>query len=139
MAYPMQSIALTTTATLNQDTHAETLIVINSTTGFTITMPAATGTGARYRFVQAVTVGSGTQVIAAAGTDVLMGTVAIATDIAGVTVPTTASSDKISFSGSTTGGLLGTYVELTDVASGKWLITGTLVSSGAEATPFSET
>lgn len=139
MAYPMQSITLTTTATLTQNNHAETLIIGNSTTGFTITLPAASGTGNRYKYVQNVTIGSGSMVLAAAGTDVLMGSIALATDIAGVTVPTTATSDKISMSGSTTGGVLGSTVTFTDVASGKWLVEGSLVSTGAEATPFSET
>jgi hypothetical protein len=139
MAYPLQMITLTSATTLKQDNHAETIVVMNSTTGFTITMPAATATGNKYKFVQNLTVGSGSQVIAALGTDVLMGAIAIATDVAGVTVPTTATSDKITFDGSTTGGLLGSTITLTDVASGKWLVEGSLVSTGAEATPFSAT
>jgi hypothetical protein len=139
MAYPLQMITLTSAATLKQDNHAETIVVMNSTTGFTITMPAATATGNKYKFVQNLTIGSGTQIIAALGTDILMGSIAIATDIAGVTCPTTATSDKITFDGSTTGGLLGSTITLTDVASGKWLVEGSLVSTGAEATPFSAT
>jgi hypothetical protein len=139
MAYPLQMITLTSAATLKQDNHAETIVVMNSTTGFTITMPAATATGNKYKFVQNLTIGSGTQIIAALGTDLLMGAIAIATDIAGVTVPTTATSDKISMGGSTDGGVLGSTITLTDVASGKWLVEGSLVSTGAEATPFSAT
>jgi len=139
MAYPLQMITLTTAATLTQDNHAETIVVMNSTTGFTITMPAATATGNKYKFVQNVTVGSGSQVIAALGTDILMGAIAIATDIAGVTCPTTATSDKITMDGATVGGVLGSTITLTDVASGKWLVEGSLVSTGAEATPFSAT
>jgi hypothetical protein len=139
MAYPLQMITLTSAATLKQDNHAETIVVMNSTTGFTITMPAATATGNKYKFVQNLTIGSGTQIIAALGTDILMGTIAIATDVAGVTCPTTATSDKISMGGSTDGGVLGSTITLTDVASGKWLVEGSLVSTGAEATPFSAT
>jgi hypothetical protein len=139
MAYPLQMITLTSAATLKQDNHAETIVVMNSTTGFTITMPAATATGNKYKFVQNLTIGSGTQIIAALGTDILMGAIAIATDVAGVTCPTTATSDKISMGGSTDGGVLGSTITLTDVASGKWLVEGSLVSTGAEATPFSAT
>jgi hypothetical protein len=139
MAYPLQMITLTSATTLKQDNHAETIVVMNSTTGFTITMPAATATGNKYKFVQNLTIGSGTQIIAALGTDILMGTIAIATDVAGVTCPTTATSDKISMGGSTDGGVLGSTITLTDVASGKWLVEGSLVSTGAEATPFSAT
>jgi hypothetical protein len=39
--------------------------------------------------------------------------------------------------GSTTGGLLGSRVVLTDVASTKWAVSGGLISTGTEATPFS--
>jgi hypothetical protein len=65
--------------------------------------------------------------------------VAIATDIAGVTCPTTATSDKITMNGSTSGGLAGSFLRLVDAKAGQWMVTGTLVSSGAEATPFSAT
>jgi hypothetical protein len=40
-------------------------------------------------------------------------------------------------SGSTTGGVRGSLVELQDVASGIWMVRGSLVSTGSEATPFS--
>jgi hypothetical protein len=139
MAYPMQIITTSSATTLSPERHGETLVVMASTTGFTVTMPSATGSGDRYRVAVSITVSSGNHVIAAAGTDVMMGAVMVATDIAGVTCPTTATSDKITMSGSTTGGVLGSYVDLQDVASGKWLVTGSLVSTGAEATPFSET
>jgi hypothetical protein len=39
--------------------------------------------------------------------------------------------------GSTQGGLVGSYVEVRDVATGVWSVTGALVASGAFATPFS--
>ena len=43
----------------------------------------------------------------------------------------------ITLNGSTTGGLLGSWVRLTDAITGKWMLEGFLNSSGAEATPFS--
>ena len=39
--------------------------------------------------------------------------------------------------GLTTGGVKGSYVDLQDVASATWLVSGRLVSTGVEATPFS--
>jgi hypothetical protein len=73
----------------------------------------------------------------AAGTNVMQGVLSIATDVAGVTCPTASDTDTITMSGSTTGGVRGSMVELQDVASGIWMVRGSLVSTGSEATPFS--
>ena len=40
-------------------------------------------------------------------------------------------------SGSTTGGVKGSWVKVTDVTSGIWMLEGFLISTGSEATPFS--
>ena len=40
-------------------------------------------------------------------------------------------------SGTTTGGLIGSYVQVTDIASGEYLVSAALVGSGTPATPFS--
>ena len=51
---------------------------------------------------------------------------------------TAASSDTITLNGTTTGGVnKGDWVELEDIASGIWGVTGLLTGSGTEATPFS--
>jgi hypothetical protein len=39
--------------------------------------------------------------------------------------------------GSTTGGLIGSYVQVTDLSTGYYLVQGSLVGSGTPATPFS--
>lgn len=131
-------IEITAATTLNDDAYAGRTINLNSTTGRIVTLPLATGSGATYTIFVGATVSSGSHVIRVApGTNVIQGTVSIATDIAGVTCPTAADSDTITLNGSTTGGLRGTLVELQDAASGIWMVRGSLVSSGAEATPFS--
>jgi hypothetical protein len=113
-------------------------VVLSAAAGLTVTLPASSGSFAKYRMVVATTVSSNSYIIQVAnGTDVFMGTVAVSTDIAGVTCPTTSTSDTVTMNGSTTGGILGSWIEVEDVASGKWAIRGGLVSSGAEATPFS--
>jgi hypothetical protein len=139
MAYVLQPITLTASATLNNDTHGLTTVRLSAAAGLTVTMPAATGSGDKYCFKVVTAVTSNSYVIAAAGTDILAGVVSIATDVAGVTCPTTATSDKISMNGGTTGGLAGSSVELEDSASGVWIVSGSLISTGAEATPFSAT
>lgn len=139
MAYVLQPITLTASATLNNDTHGLTTVRLSAAAGLTVTMPAATGSGDKYCFKVVTSVTSNSYVIAAAGTDILAGVVAIATDVAGVTCPTTATSDKLTMNGGTTGGLAGSSVELEDSASGVWIVSGSLISTGAEATPFSAT
>ena len=129
---------VTTATTLNRDVHAGRTINLNSATGRTITLPAATGSGATYTVVVGTTVTSGNHVIqVASASDVIQGVLSVSTDAAGVTIPTGTTSDTITMNGSTTGGLRGSMIELQDIASGIWAVRGSLVSTGAEATPFS--
>lgn len=128
--------AATLTATANL--HAGRLVTLNRAAGVTVTLPAALGTGDRYKFFVGTTVTSNANVIqAASAADSFGGVVGVATDAGGVNIPTAAASDTLSMNGSTTGGVLGSWVEFIDVAAGKWMVRGGLVSTGAEATPFS--
>jgi hypothetical protein len=131
-------ITITAATTLDDDAYAGRTINLNSATGRIVTLPAATGSGASYTIFVGTTVSSGSHVIrVASSADVIQGTVSIATDIAGVTVPTASDTDTITLSGSTTGGVRGSLLELQDIASGIWSVRGSLVSTGSEATPFS--
>jgi hypothetical protein len=133
-------ITISAATSLTRNVHGNGPVInLASTTGRTLTLPASTGKGDVYRVFIGTTVSSGNHVVAALGTDIIQGAISIATDIAGVTCPTTATTDKITMSGTTTGGVIGSYLELTDVKSGCWLVTGALVSTSTEATPFSET
>lgn len=136
MAY--KPLVLTASATLRADTHAGAVTRINAAAGLTLTLPAATGTGDVYIVEVGTTVTSNDYIIQVANaTDVMEGAVGVTTDAAGVVIPTAATSDTITMNGSTKGGLLGSQVVLQDVASGKWAVSGALVSTGTEATPFS--
>ncbi len=132
-------IAITAATTLSADAYAGRTINLNSATGRIVSLPAATGSGATYTIFVGTTVSSGSHVIAANGTDIIQGAIAVTTDAAGVVIPTAADSDKITMSGSTTGGVKGSLVVLQDVASGVWGVSGALVSTGTEATPFGAT
>lgn len=133
-----QPINVTASLTLDEDTHAGTVVNLSAAAGLTVTLPASTGKGAEYTLFVRTTVTSNNYVIQVAnGTDVMQGAVAVASDIAGVTCPTTTTSDTITMNGSTSGGIIGTTIRLKDVAAGFWSVSGFIVSSGAEATPFS--
>lgn len=126
------------TLTVTADQHAGRTITLNRAAGVTCTLPAATGTGNVYTFFTETTVTSNANVIqAASSSDIIQGGVAVSTDAGGVTILAAATSDTISQNGSTTGGVKGSWVRLTDVASGIFMCEGFLVSTGAEATPFS--
>ena len=133
-------IAVTASTTLSRDTHEGTTVVVNAAAGATLTLPASTGKGDEYTVFVGTTITSNNLIIKVANsTDIMQGVVGVATDIAGVTCPAASTSDTITMNGSTTGGVKGSYVVLTDVASGVWEVAGALVSTGTEATPFSAT
>lgn len=126
------------TLTLDYNDHNETVVTVNRAAGSTITLPASTGEGHCFKIFVGTTITSNSLIIRVANaTDVIQGTLAVTTDAAGVVIPTAATSDTITMNGSTTGGVIGSYVELTDVAAGFWAVRGGLVSTGTEATPFS--
>lgn len=133
------SVAASVTAatlTVTSDYNGQT-IPLNRAAGVTVTLPAATGTQAVYRFLIGTTIASNNAVIQVANaTDVMNGIASVGGSTASVfgTLP---ASDTITMNGSTTGGVAGSYVELKDVATGDWLVTAYLVGSGSPATPFS--
>ena len=131
-------LVLTASTTLRADTHAGAVSRVVAVAGATITLPASAGTGDVYTIECGATITSNNLIIAVANaTDVMEGAVSVASDIAGVTCPTTATSDTITMNGSTKGGVLGSFVVLQDVAAGFWKVSGALVATGTEATPFS--
>jgi hypothetical protein len=136
--------AATTALSMTLTTHGEKIVLINSNTTVanTFTLPAATGSGAKFDIRNNVAQTQGTVVIAALTTDVFKGiaygmdTTAAADAIAFLT---TATSDKVTLNLTTTGGLGHDRVEAWDVAAGTWNVIVTFTGSGSLATPFSAT
>ena len=115
--------------------HANRLIVFPAAGGI-VTLPSATGSGARFRFYVQINLTTEIVINAVSG-DVFNGVLAVVTDIAGVVINAGATDDIITLNKTTSGGLAGSFIELEDAADGFWMVTGTLVSSGAESDPFS--
>lgn len=131
---------ITASITLFPDTYAGRTGLLSAAAGLTVTLPAATGTGASYTLTVGTTVTSNGYIVKVANaTDIIQGVVSLTTDIAGTAMPTAGTTDTITMNGSTTGGLKGSSVTLQDVASGLWHLTGELICTGTEATPFSAT
>jgi len=130
-------VSLTASATLDRS-HLGSTVTLDAAAGLTVTLPASSGSGDIYTIVIGTTVTSNDYIVQVANaTDVIQGAIGVSTDASGVVIPTAATSDTITMNGSTTGGVKGGTIILQDVASGVWAVSGALVSTGAEATPFS--
>jgi len=135
------SVATTASSlTLDPATHGGSLVVLNPAAGVAVTLPAATGTENVYRILIGTTVGASSTIKVANATDTMVGMVTTAT-AAGVGQQEAAAGadDTITMNGTTLGGIAGSYIELTDYASGKWLVNADLVGSGTLASSLSAT
>lgn len=122
-------------------THAFKTIALDQSGGTAVTLPAATATGDRYYLM--VTVASNANTVLAAGSDKMAGgviindvgdTVAATADFYRATV---ASSNKISPTTAGGGGAIGDFIELTDVLSAVWMVTGIWQTATDPTNPFS--
>jgi hypothetical protein len=140
MSVRMQPINSTAaTLTLDPEVHGETWLTQSLAATWTITLPASTGSGVTYNVYVGTTVTANAIIKVANSSDVMFGGVSVSTDAGGVTILTGSTDDTITMSGSTTGGLKGSWVTLQDVKANEWRVSGFLISTGAEATPFSAT
>lgn len=124
------------TLTLNRDDHDGKIVPLSRAGGMTVTLPAATGSQARFKLRVDTTFTSNGVVAVANSSDVMNGFTSIGGGTAALfgTLP---ASDTITMNGSTTGGLAGSIIELIDVAANKWEVVAKLVGSGTPATCFS--
>ena len=134
-----------TTVEFDPALHANRVFVLDtiltvSTLNFKL--PQAVGSGDKYTFVNNAAQTFGFIVSCGVATDYLTG-VAIAFSQtvaeAGDLFLTTATSDKMTFNATTTGGLGGDYVELVDYRPGYYLVRAHTSGAGTLATPFSAT
>lgn len=117
-------------------------IVLDRAAGIAATLPAATGSGARYEFYVATTVTSNTTTIKVANaSDTMRGNAIVGQDGGDILVlfEAGATADTVTLNGTTTGGLLGDFVILTDMKANLWHVRAVLAATGTEATPFSAT
>lgn len=119
-------------------------ILLNRAVGVAATLPAATGTGNRYKFFVATVLSGGSYVIrTASGSDVITGGFVLYT-ITGTGTnfwfPISVSgADTTTLNGGTQGGTtVGEWVEFTDVAVNTWYVMGITIPTAVAATPFSK-
>lgn len=104
----------------------------------TFNLPAATGKGGLYRFVVGITA-TGNKVWKAAGTDTFQGQASMASTGTSGSFPTAANSNTITMNQTTSGGVLGSVVEMWDVGPGLWSVQVNANCTGVTVTPFSNT
>ena len=140
-------LTLTATASITSAAHAGRTLLMGEVGGnaeATFTLPAATGTGSIFKFVVSVINTSNYLVKVADATDTIDGQIMI-TDADGTdasSMVTAAASDTITLNGTTTGGgAIGDYVEVIDIASNQYAVSGmvTCAAGSNPATMFSAT
>lgn len=126
------------TITLTRAAHDGKTICLDTLAGTTVTLPAATGSGARFTFVVSVAATSNQHRINVVGDDAYFGGVFQGNDSDNTTVmwPTAAGADQINMSGTATGGVKGARYVIEDAAADSWSVIGWSDASGTEATPF---
>lgn len=130
------------TVTLDRNTHCGRTLLLSRAAGIAVTLPTATGSGDPYSFVISLTF-TGASTIKVVGNDIMKGTALLFQDSADTVVGfnTAADSDTIDLLGTanSTGGMIGGYIDLIDIAADTWFVRYVSDAGGTEATPFSAT
>jgi hypothetical protein len=122
--------------TLSEWEHSGKTLVLNLAATQAVTLPAATGSGSKFNLFVGITK-TGDCTISVANADDTMAGAALIDGTTSTLFQTAATSDRITMDGSVKGGLLGSTVELEDVAANVWKVWMVGNGSGTEETPFS--
>lgn len=130
--------------TLTRAAHDDKTILLDTAAGSTCTLPAASGSGASFRFVISVVATSNNHIVKVANaSDTMVGQVLGISDDANNPVKpffAAGTDDTITLNRTTTGSTRkGEWIEVTDLATNLWAVSGVTASTGVEATPFSAT
>jgi hypothetical protein len=154
-------LSVTSSITLNPQDYAGRIltvggslasnVVITLPTINTSTDPSSSGPGSDpntlnnegvvYTIWIPTTISTSSLKIGTDGTDKFVGTIfGVDTDSSNALVAYTAAStnDYINFNGGTTGGVAGTWVQITAIAALKYMVNGVALGTGTVATPFAD-
>jgi hypothetical protein len=139
------AVAAGATKTLTVAEHSGKEILLDTAAGSVVTLPAATGSRAKFRFRVSVLATSNSHIIKVANAnDTMQGIIQGHRADSGNAVlgfAAGATDDTITLNRTTTGSVsLGEWIEVEDVAANLWHVKGELSATGAAfATPFSAT
>lgn len=125
-----QAVAVTATDAITQAEHEGRTNIITGTAAKTLTLPEATGSGDRYKFIIAEVNTNGTVFVTAdTGNCDIRGSLNIldADSNAQTAYPGNAGDDTITLNGTTKGGQIGDWIEFVDIATDVWHVMGQLV------------
>jgi hypothetical protein len=133
--------ATAATLAITEATHDGKIITLNKADGVAVTLPAATGSGAKYKFIVGTTVTSVGYIIKVTGNDTMVGKAFVCQDggdtVVGFEIGGT--DDTLTLNGTTTGGLKGDVIEVIDIAADLYFVDLRLAATSTEATPASAT
>lgn len=118
-----------TALTLTVADHSDKIIMLDhSAAASTVTLPAATGTGAVFRFLVKA-VNTNNHLIKVVGDDVMKGLIwSLDNDSNAATgYAASGTDDTITLNGTTTGGQIGDWIELVDLAADTWAVKGAVM------------
>lgn len=131
------------TLTVTLADHDKKVVTLNRAAGIAVTLPAASGSGAEYKFIIGTAVTSNSTTIKVANSsDVMTGHAIIESDNASdacIAFKVGASDDTITMDGSTKGGLKGDMIIIRDIAANLFHVQMIASATDSEATPFSAT
>lgn len=127
------------TLALTAALHGDRIVYFNDADG-DVTLPAATGSGIRFKVVIGTAATAMTITVTPDTDEEFAGGLNGVDDDSDAAYAWKAedNDDTISLDGTATGGKVGDWFEFVDIASGVWLVSGFITQSGgSEATPFS--
>ena len=158
---PAAVVEVTSSVTLSPSSYAGRIISVGGTlaANVVLTLPAINTTanpvtsgpgqdpntvnneGVTYTIWVPTTIATSSVKIGTNGTDKFVGSLlSVDTDTSGAMVGFTAaaSNDFINLNGGTTGGVAGTWIQITAIAANKYMVTGVILGTGTVATPFAD-
>jgi len=158
---PAAVVEITASTTLSPSSYGGRIISVGGTlaANLTLTLPAintssnpvtsgpgqdpntVNNEGVLYTIWVPTTIATSSVKIGTNGTDKFVGSLlSVDTDTSGAMVGFTAaaSNDFINLNGGTTGGVAGTWIQITAMAANKYMVTGVILGTGTVATPFAD-
>lgn len=127
-------------------THADRgkTIYLDTAAGSTVTLPASTGSGDKFKFIVTVLATTNNHIVKVANSsDAMQGIIFSGDDTSANAqwfAAVAGTSDTITLNRSTTGSVtLGEWLEVEDIAVNKWQVRGFVTNTGTAATQFSAT
>ncbi len=139
-----QVVSLTATAAITQALHEGRILLVSGTAAAAYTLPEATGSGDRYKFIMNQVNTNGTTFVAADTTNASyqgkINNLDVDSNAATAYFTATAGgTDTVTLDGTTKGGQIGDFVEFIDIGTDSWHVSGEVrCPAGSNvASPFS--